>query len=468
MRYVNRLAAAISLPVLFGFMFSVAQAQDIRTTLFKDTDALMQQAKDARAELLSPNNYAAAEKAYKEAEKQVSSGRADRAEKSLSEANKKLSEALEASKLAEVTFADTLKARAATVTADAAKYEPELWEKAEKQFNSAAKTLEGGSVGMSQSSAQKASGLYDDAELAAIKTAIVGQARQLIAQADDDKVGRSAPNTLQVAKDLVSQAEADLDNDRYSTAGPQLAAAEAEYQAKHAMYLAGQVRALDKKDISGEDLILQWEKPLRDVAGALGASTDMTSGYATPGAESLARAQDLTAKNAEMAARINELEVALGGTEVVVEETERMQRQLKEVEALFRPDQANILREGNDMILRLIGLSFPVGDAVIQTQYFGILTQVQKAISIFPDSPIVVEGHTDSSGSDDLNMKLSQDRATAVREYLIANLGLPAARVTAVGYGKNRPIASNETAEGRAQNRRIDVVIKNARARGGL
>ena len=97
MRYVNRLAAAISVPFLLGFMFSAAQAQDIRTTLFKDTDALMQQAKDARAELLSPNNYAAAEKAYKEAEKQVSSGRADRAEKSLSEANKKLSEALEAS-----------------------------------------------------------------------------------------------------------------------------------------------------------------------------------------------------------------------------------------------------------------------------------------------------------------------------------------------------------------------------------
>lgn len=444
------------------------QAQDIRTTLFKNTDALLAQANAARAELLSPKNYAAAMDAYKEAEKQVSAGRADRAEKSLSEANADLRKALEASKLAEVTFADTLKARAATEVANAARYEPELWAKAEKQFNDAAKKLEGGNVGSAQKASDKALSFYDEAELAAIKTAIVGQARNLIAQAEDDKVERSAPKTLQNAKDLVAKAEADLDRDRYATAGPQMDAAEAEYQAKHAMYLAGQVNAVNKKKLSGEDLILQWEKPLRDLAGVLGASTDMTEGYAVPAAESLQLAQDLTASNAEMAARINELEVALGGTEMVVEETERLQRQLAEVEALFSPGQARVLREGNDLIIRLIGLSFPVGDAVIQTQYFSILTRVQKAISIFPNSPIVVEGHTDSQGGDQPNMKLSQERASAVREYLIANLGLPASRVSAIGYGKTQPIASNDTVEGRAQNRRIDIVIKNARERGGL
>ncbi|MDB4308266.1 OmpA family protein, partial [Gammaproteobacteria bacterium] len=119
-----------------------------------------------------------------------------------------------------------------------------------------------------------------------------------------------------------------------------------------------------------------------------------------------------------------------------------------------------------DMIMRLIGLSFPVGSATIQTEYFGILRQVQEAISIFPNSPIVIEGHTDAQGADNLNMQLSQERADAVRQYLIANLGLDPKRVQAIGYGKNRPIASNETTEGRAQNRRIDVVIKNVRTRG--
>ena len=177
------------------------------------------------------------------------------------------------------------------------------------------------------------------------------------------------------------------------------------------------------------------------------------------------RAMEAVAANEEMTARINELEVALGSTELVVEETERLERELQQVESLFGADQARVFRERNDMIIRLVGLSFPVGDAVIQTQYYGLLRQVQKAISVYPDSPIIIEGHTDSQGGDEANMQLSQERADAVREYLIANQGLDASRVTAVGYGKTRPIASNESESGRAQNRRIDVVIKDARAR---
>jgi outer membrane protein OmpA-like peptidoglycan-associated protein len=168
-----------------------------------------------------------------------------------------------------------------------------------------------------------------------------------------------------------------------------------------------------------------------------------------------------------MTARISELELALGSNEMVVEETERMQRQLKEVEALFSPNQAQVYRAGNDMIIRLIGLSFPTGQAVIETKYFGVLRQLQDALRVFPDYPVIVEGHTDSIGSDVSNMALSQQRADAVREYLIANQGLPYAQVKAVGYGKLRPIADNETAEGRARNRRIDIVIKGAVKRSG-
>ena len=173
----------------------------------------------------------------------------------------------------------------------------------------------------------------------------------------------------------------------------------------------------------------------------------------------------MVAKNEEMAGRLTELELALGSTEQVVEETQRLERELKEVENLLGPGQAVVLRQGNDLIMRLIGLSFPVGQATIQTEYYGLLRQVQKAIAIYEVSPIVVEGHTDSQGSDQANLRLSQQRADAVREYLIANLGLDAGRITAIGYGEGRPISSNETTAGRAENRRIDIVIKNARGR---
>jgi OOP family OmpA-OmpF porin len=458
--FVSMMAAVVAVLLMSG-----AYAQDIRSSLFKDTDALMQQAKDARADLLSPKNYADAQSAYAKAEKEVSNGRADRAGKELTKVNESLSKALTASELAVVTFADSLAARDLAVAANAEKFEPEMWGSAEKQFTDAAKRLEGGNVDSARKSADKATKGYLDTELAAIKTAILGAARALIAEADSNKVDRYAGNTLATAKGLVAQATADLDSDRYATAGPQMLAAEAEYEARHSLYLASQVKALKDNKMTGEDLILAWEKPLRDVAGALGTSTDMTEGYAAPGAAALDRANSVTAQNAEMEARITALELELGSSELVVQETERLQSQLKEIEAQFDPNEARVFREGNDLIMRLVGLSFPVGQSVIQTEYYGILRQVQQALAIYPDSMVVIEGHTDSQGSDETNMRLSQERADAVRMYLVANQGLSASRATAVGYGEGRPIAPDGTAEGRAQNRRIDVVIKDARAR---
>ena len=72
---------------------------------------------------------------------------------------------------------------------------------------------------------------------------------------------------------------------------------------------------------------------------------------------------------------------------------------------------------------------------------------------------MAVEGHTDSRGDDRYNKKLSMDRANAVKEYLIANMGLSKGQITAIGYGETKPIASNETERGRTKNRRIDIVL---------
>ena len=84
---------------------------------------------------------------------------------------------------------------------------------------------------------------------------------------------------------------------------------------------------------------------------------------------------------------------------------------------------------------------------------------MQNSLKKFPKSSIVIEGHTDSRGSAENNRRLSEQRANAVKQYLIANMGLSQDVIQAVGYGKSRPIESNEKAKGRAKNRRIDVVI---------
>ena len=77
----------------------------------------------------------------------------------------------------------------------------------------------------------------------------------------------------------------------------------------------------------------------------------------------------------------------------------------------------------------------------------------------FGEPDVIIGGHTDSTGSENLNEHLSQQRADAVRQYFVANETLPYEKIIAVGYGSMRPIASNATQSGRAMNRRIDVLI---------
>ena len=79
---------------------------------------------------------------------------------------------------------------------------------------------------------------------------------------------------------------------------------------------------------------------------------------------------------------------------------------------------------------------------------------------MFPRSQIVIEGHTDSYGSDENNMTLSRERADSVRAYLASEFGIPAFRMGTAGYGETQPIANNETPQGRERNRRIDVRIE--------
>lgn len=97
------------------------------------------------------------------------------------------------------------------------------------------------------------------------------------------------------------------------------------------------------------------------------------------------------------------------------------------------------------------------------------LNEVAKSLKELDDDKLVsIEGFTDSRGSDDTNMKLSQDRANAVRDYLTSQ-GVKAEKLRAIGRGEANPVASNETAEGRANNRRVEIVIQSsAQAAAGM
>ena len=125
----------------------------------------------------------------------------------------------------------------------------------------------------------------------------------------------------------------------------------------------------------------------------------------------------------------------------------------------FSREEADVLiNRDNEVVIRLKGLQFPSNRSDIPAASLPLLSKLDQALAEFPNSEVTIEGHTDSVGAKELNQSLSQKRAEAVSGYLTSrdtNL-----KIEALGKGLEEPIASNKSASGRAQNRRIDVVVK--------
>ena len=472
--------AVLALALLFA---GQALAQDeLRATFFKDADAARAAAEAADASLLAPRTWERGMSEYDDAEDLLQRGRnIEYVRDNAADATRYFREAEEKAKLARTKFAQVLKSRQDAANARAKELAPELWEDAQRAFADAIRDLERGDLKGASRQDIEATGLYRDAEHMAIKEQYLAETRRLLADADRARVGRYAPITLGNAKSLLADAERELNENRYDTDLPRSLARQANYEAKHALYLSEIVRKVRDRDLSAEQLVLQWESKLRQIAGVADIVPDMEAGpdaltaalvsyFENQQNELQALRQDKAdneVRIADMEDELRALDERLGGATAEraaliqrLEAQERVKEQFQRVEKMFTSDEARVFREGNSIILRLVGLSFDSGASQIRPENFELLAKVEKAIDVFPRSELIIEGHTDSHGGDELNQKLSQERAESVMQYMINAMRIPTYRLIATGYGETRPVASNETEAGRARNRRIDIVIK--------
>ncbi|MFZ3105695.1 MAG: OmpA family protein [Smithella sp.] len=110
-----------------------------------------------------------------------------------------------------------------------------------------------------------------------------------------------------------------------------------------------------------------------------------------------------------------------------------------------------------------LNVQFDTNKAVIKEKYNDDIKRVADFMKEFPDTTAEIGGHTDNIASAAYNQKLSEKRANSVRQYLIDKFGIDGSRLTAVGYGLTKPVAGNDTEEGRQQNRRAEAVMEATR-----
>ncbi len=136
-----------------------------------------------------------------------------------------------------------------------------------------------------------------------------------------------------------------------------------------------------------------------------------------------------------------------------------MDKQERDLRARTAGTDVEVTRRGDDLVLNMpSGITFATDSANVQPQFRPTLDQVADVLKEYNQTYIDVYGHTDSTGSDAYNQTLSERRASAVANYLTGQ-GVQSARIGTRGFGETQPIASNETEEGRAENRRVEIKI---------
>jgi outer membrane protein OmpA-like peptidoglycan-associated protein len=179
--------------------------------------------------------------------------------------------------------------------------------------------------------------------------------------------------------------------------------------------------------------------------------------------QATAQAQQATAQVQQTQAELDRARQQAATTQ---EELERTRAQLTERDAENRRVKleaelariASTRRDERGFIITLPGIFFDTGKSVLKAGAKTTLKRIADQLESDPSLQLTVEGHTDSVGSEASNQKLSEARANAVREYLVTE-GVTAAQITASGKGEGQPIATNKTAAGRQQNRRVEIVL---------
>jgi outer membrane protein OmpA-like peptidoglycan-associated protein len=167
-----------------------------------------------------------------------------------------------------------------------------------------------------------------------------------------------------------------------------------------------------------------------------------------------ARSAEMAREEADQARRLaesraSEAELARREAELLNQQAESLRRQLENLQ----------LRETESGVVITLGdVLFRSNESELREDARSSLVEVVDLLQTEPDKKIRIEGHTDSVGNAEFNLKLSESRANSVRDALI-DLGVSAERVTAIGLGEDFPISSNDTEEGRSRNRRVDVIL---------
>lgn len=422
----------------------------------------IQAARTDEVDVLAPVWFAASEASLQAAEEALASG-GDPLD-DLARGKAQLLAARDASQISRALLPAVMENRDLARKAGAAELGAE-YQAVEDDFRNIVRAVEAGNAEPAVRNRAALADAFRRLELQAIKAGALSEVRRLLQQAAHEKTKRLAPQSHQTALARFEQAEAFITRDRYNTPEIERLADQARFYARRHLEIAEQCRVVESQ--SPETVVLTFEKSLHRIAVRLNApdlrdhSLDTQATNILGAIQALQHDRSMTLAEqkqqvAELQSRIAELHRGREQQRLV---QERIEESYRKVADLFEPAEAALHLRDGQIVIRLRAMKFAVGAAEILPENMALLEKVGRALSVFDDYDVIIEGHTDNIGPEDINEALSERRAEAVRHYLVMNENLPFDRMIAIGYGADRPLTTNATRAGRAVNRRIDLIV---------
>ncbi|WP_238701826.1 OmpA family protein [Mariprofundus erugo] len=424
-----------------------------------ESRSMLEEAEAVRAPELSPLAYQLAKEAY--------------AQHKSSEADLEAQKAINNSLTMSSHFQTLIESRDRMHAAGAREIRRDLADRAEEAFEKVVAAVEEGNLHRAAKESGNAELLTYQAEVVAAREQLTRPIARAIAEARKADGGRYAPKAFAGASEGLKQVE------RLVSSHP-AARGQLYNESRNSIALAGkaeqigvQGRLLHKKPAMVEEWLDSRQHDLNVIAEHLHITTDkettdeqvalimqaidqMKSGYEAELADASEQINRLQGHVSELDAARSSLDEARYKLQLKRD----AEAKIAQLAKLFNPDQVELfLTTDADVIIRMKAMNFPSGSTIIPTESYELLELTGKAIDLFANRAIRIEGHTDSIGNDEYNQQLSERRAMTVREYFEARFGENHREITAVGFGEDHPIANNEKAEGRRSNRRIDIVL---------
>jgi len=365
-----------------------------------------------QVDILAPNAWKNASDYQEEAKDRLAHNRSkEKVLYSIAEARAWLKKGTEHAQQASSVIPDILQVRQEAKDAQAPKFASNEYDAAEADLREYTRDREDSEFGITNDRRTKYREAYINAQTMGLQNHYLGEAREAIRDARDKDAKTLVPNVWEDTLRTYRNAQGFIAANRLDESGIQGVTKKAVDAAKRLQRITNE--AIAANHASPEQRALAFDK--------------------------------IKQRNANLSEAVDQ---------------QAFDQKFDEARQMFDSKDAEVYKQGSKLIMRLKGVQFATGRSDLPASSFPIITKVGSVIKSFGGSPDVrIEGHTDSRGGKAVNERLAQQRAEAVKEYLITNVGLQPEQVQVIAVRDERPIASNKTEEGRAENRRVDVVV---------